>query len=57
LNPDIETLFVMTAPEFSFISSRLIKETVLLGADISAFIPPSVQKHLLERVSQQSGSE
>lgn len=34
-----ETLFLMTAPEYSFISSSLIKEVASLGGDISGLVP------------------
>jgi pantetheine-phosphate adenylyltransferase len=39
LNQDIETIFLMPHPDFSFVSSRLIKEAFFLGADISCFVP------------------
>jgi len=38
----IETMFLMPAPEYSYISSRLIKEAFALGADISRFVPTQV---------------
>ena len=34
-----ETVFLMTAPEYSFISSSLIKEVASLGGDISGLVP------------------
>ena len=40
---DIETIFVMTHEEYSFISSRLIKEAASLGGDISSFVPAGVE--------------
>ncbi len=43
---DIETLFVMTHEEYSFVSSRLIKEAVSMGADVSSFVPKEVEKRL-----------
>lgn len=39
LSEDIETIFLMPKPEYSYISSRLIKEAFFLGADISSFVP------------------
>ena len=44
--PDIETVFVMSSEKYSFLSSRLIKETVRLGGDVSAFVPIGVQERL-----------
>lgn len=46
LAPEIETIFVMTNEEFSFVSSRLIKEAAQLGGDVAKFVPPEVEKHL-----------
>jgi pantetheine-phosphate adenylyltransferase len=43
---DIETIFVMTHEEYSFVSSRLIKEAVSMGGDVSSFVPKEVEKRL-----------
>jgi pantetheine-phosphate adenylyltransferase len=43
---DIETVFVMTHEEYSFVSSRLIKEAVSMGGDVSSFVPKDVEKRL-----------
>lgn len=43
LYPDIETIFFMPHESYSYISSRLLKEIVALGADISSFVPDFVQ--------------
>ncbi|MFO8053429.1 MAG: pantetheine-phosphate adenylyltransferase [Candidatus Omnitrophota bacterium] len=42
LAPRIETLFLMTHPQYSFISSHLIKEVALLGGDLNKFLPEPV---------------
>lgn len=54
LDPDVETVFVMPSLEHSYVSSRLIKETVKLGADVSHLIPSFVQDLLRERLSRES---
>lgn len=46
LAPGIETIFLMPHPEYSFISSRLIKEAACFGADLKKFLPPVVVKAL-----------
>lgn len=46
LAPDLETIFVMASQEYSFLSSRLIKETASLGGDLSHFVPSGVEKRL-----------
>ena len=43
---DIETVFVMTHEEYSFVSSRLIKEAVSMGGDVSSFVPRDVERRL-----------
>ncbi len=48
--PDIETVFVMTSDKYSFLSSRLIKETVKLGGDVSPFVPPGIQQRLVQKL-------
>ncbi len=48
--PDIETVFVMSSEKYSFLSSRLIKETVRLGGDASAFVPAAVHERLVRRL-------
>ncbi|MHC4605928.1 MAG: pantetheine-phosphate adenylyltransferase [Planctomycetota bacterium] len=43
---DIETVFVMTHEEYSFVSSRLIKEAVVMGGDVGSFVPKQVEEAL-----------
>ena len=49
LKTDIETVFIMTSQEYSFLNSNLIKEAVSLGGDISMFVPPDVEKLLQQK--------
>ena len=42
LDPAIETVFLLTKPEYSFMSSSAVKEIALNHGDISAFIPIEV---------------
>lgn len=46
---DIETIFLMTQAEFSFISSSAIKWAASLHAEVSAFVPPHVEKALMTK--------
>jgi pantetheine-phosphate adenylyltransferase len=55
LAPDIETVFVMPSLKFSYVSSRLIRETVALGADMSHLIPKLVMDKLRARLAQGKG--
>ena len=49
LKTDIETVFIMTSQEYSFLNSSLIKEAVSLGGDISKFVPSDVEKLLRQK--------
>jgi len=46
LAPEIETIFLMPHPQYSYISSRLIKEAASLGANLKKFLPASAMKAL-----------
>ncbi|WP_295456222.1 pantetheine-phosphate adenylyltransferase [uncultured Thiodictyon sp.] len=47
--PDIETLFLTPAEQYSYISSSLVREIARLRGDVSPFVAPSVQAALRER--------
>lgn len=49
LAPEIESLFLTPAEQYSFISSTLIREISQLGGDVSEFVPPAVQSALEKR--------
>ena len=49
--PGIETLFLMPAEQYSFISSTLVKEVASLGGDVSAFVHDSVNIALKTKFS------
>ena len=48
LNSEIETLFMTPSEEFANISSSLVREILMLGGDISPFVPSEVKKILIE---------
>ena len=50
LNADIETAFIMTGMRWIYTSSRIIKEVVRSGGDVSGLVPDNVEKKLLERL-------
>lgn len=49
LDPGIETLFLMPAEQYTYVSSRLIKSVAKLGGDVSTLVPPSVNRRLEAR--------
>jgi len=50
LDKNIETFFLTPSEEFSNISSSLVKEIMLLGGDISSFVPKKVEQILLKKL-------
>ncbi len=52
LRPGMETVFLLANEEYSFISSRLIKEVFGLGGNISGLVPQSVEERLQRRLFQ-----
>ena len=51
----VETLFMMTRPEHSYLSSSVVKELAQLGADVSDMVPESVVEALKERMVAGEG--
>ncbi len=49
LNPRIETVFMMPAEGYSYVSSRLVKEVAQLGGDVHELVPPVVEERLREK--------
>lgn len=47
--PELETLFLMPAEQYAYISSSLVREIARLGGEVSAFVPPEVQAALRAR--------
>lgn len=50
LNNDIETVFIMSSHEYSFLSSSSVKEIASYSSDISAFVPENVVKALKDKI-------
>jgi pantetheine-phosphate adenylyltransferase len=48
----IDTFFISTSPEYSFLSSSLVCEVAKFGGDVSAMVPASVSARLVERFSR-----
>ena len=51
LDPELETLFMMPAEKYSYVSSRLIKSVFELGGDVSSLVPPLVVERLKAKVA------
>ncbi len=57
LEPNLETVFLMPAESYSYVSSRLVKEIVTLGGSVKGLVPPAVEKRLQRKVSSNVRSE
>ena len=49
LDPELETIFMLPAESYSYLSSRLVKEVYRLGGDIHDLVPPLVEARLKEK--------
>ena len=52
LAPAVETVFMMPAEEYSYVSSRLVKEVASLGGNIDGLVPSNIAKRLYEKVRE-----
>ena len=50
LSPGVETVFLMAAEAYSFVSSQLVKEVASLGGNVSGLVPPLVEARLQQKV-------
>jgi pantetheine-phosphate adenylyltransferase len=52
LAPDIESLYILASPDYSFIRSSGVKEIATFGGDVSRLVPPPVAEALVERLKR-----
>jgi pantetheine-phosphate adenylyltransferase len=52
LEPGIETVFMMPAETYSYVSSRLVKEVFQLGGTVAGLVPPLIEKRMKEKLNQ-----
>ena len=50
LEPTVETVFLMPAESYTYVSSRLVKEVLLLGGPVKNLVPPAVERRLQEKI-------
>jgi pantetheine-phosphate adenylyltransferase len=49
LNPEVETIFMMPAEPYTYVSSRLVKEVVALGGSVKDIVPEIVERRLRDK--------
>lgn len=52
LEPGIETVFMMPAETYSYVSSRLVKEVFQLGGTVEGLVPPYIEERMKEKMNQ-----
>ena len=52
LAPDLETVFLMPALSYTYVSSRLVREVFQLGGSVSGLVPPWVEERLHQKVRE-----
>jgi pantetheine-phosphate adenylyltransferase len=52
LEATIETIFLMPKEEYTYLSSRIVKEIARLGGDVTGFVPPAVAKALAKKMTK-----
>jgi pantetheine-phosphate adenylyltransferase len=50
LQPDLETVFMMPAEQYSYLSSRLVREVAQLGGSIQDLVPDTVERELKKKL-------
>jgi pantetheine-phosphate adenylyltransferase len=53
----IDTFFISTSPQYSFLSSSLVREVARFGGDVSGMVPPRVAARLTQRWSERQPAE
>ena len=53
----IDTFFISTSPQYSFLSSSLVREIAQFGGDVASMVPPAVAKRLAERFGTNASGE
>ena len=56
LQPEIETVFLTPVEQFTYLSSRLVKEIAMLGGTVDAFVPPLAAQVLYEKFQRKTGN-
>jgi pantetheine-phosphate adenylyltransferase len=50
--PDVESLYLMTSPQYSFLSSSGVKELATFSGDIDSLVPSRVARRLKEELAR-----
>lgn len=51
ISPELETLFMMTGPQYGYISSSVVREVASFGGDVSSMVPEGILQDIREKFS------
>ncbi|HEY5752715.1 MAG TPA: pantetheine-phosphate adenylyltransferase [Chthoniobacterales bacterium] len=57
LEPSLETIFLTPKEDYTYLSSRIVKEIARLGGDVTSFVPPAVEKALRVKFASASNAK
>jgi pantetheine-phosphate adenylyltransferase len=57
LAPDIDTVYLMASPQYSFLSSSGVKEMATFGGDVTDLVPDAVAARLKDALQRRHRSE
>jgi pantetheine-phosphate adenylyltransferase len=49
ISPELETLFMMTSPQYGYISSSVVREVAAFGGDVSSLVPLSILQDIYQK--------
>jgi pantetheine-phosphate adenylyltransferase len=49
LSPEVETVFLMSSPKYSFLSSSIAKEVARYGGEVKGLVPENIQSEMLKK--------
>lgn len=53
MEPDVETVFLTTSLDYSYLSSTTVKEVAAFGGDISQFVPETIERRIQEKIMKR----
>ena len=55
IEPSVETVFMMPAEKYSYLSSRIVREIASFGGPLTGLVPDVVEQHLRRRIAEKRG--
>lgn len=53
LNPELDTVFLMTSAEYMYLSSSVVKDIAMHGGSIAGFVPAEIEEDIMRRVRKE----